>query len=129
DFAFIDGCHRFEEALADFLDLERCAASNAVIAIHDTIPLNAKTAARQRTTEFYTGDVWKVVPFLEACRPDLRVITMEVAPTGLTLITRVNGQAETPLDRVAEFAALDFDAFLQNTPVQSILTSDSEMPF
>jgi Methyltransferase domain len=88
EFAFIDGEHLFEEALADFAAIERHAAPNALIAIHDTIPLNAETASRHRTTEFYSGDVWKLPLYLRLRRPDLHIVTLATAPTGLTLVFR-----------------------------------------
>jgi hypothetical protein len=88
EFAFIDGEHLFEEALADFTAIERHAAPHALIAIHDTVPLNAETASRHRTTEFYTGDVWKLPLYLRIRRPDLHIVTLATRPTGLTLITR-----------------------------------------
>ena len=86
DFAFIDGCHLFEQVLEDLWNLEGYAAPGGVIAIHDTIPLDAETSARTRTTEFYTGDVWKVLPFLQQYRPELETVTVTTAPTGLTLL-------------------------------------------
>jgi predicted O-methyltransferase YrrM len=151
DLALIDGFHLFEQALEDLCNLERHIAPGGVIAVHDTIPLDRVTSARTRTTEFYTGDVWKMVPYLRRYRPELEVITVTAAPTGLTLIHGLNpGYHPTRLlASTAEFAALEFDyfernreeflrtmpnhrsaiqAFCQNTPVQSIASSGVEMP-
>jgi hypothetical protein len=86
--AFVDGLHLFEAALEDFLALERHAGPETVIALHDTIPLDAETSARSRTTDFYTGDVWRMLPWLAENRPDLEVATVRTAPSGLTLIRR-----------------------------------------
>jgi hypothetical protein len=119
--------------------------------VHDTIPLDRVTSARTRTTEFYTGDVWKIVPHLRRNRPELEVITVTAAPTGLTLIRRLNpgNDATRLLASTAEFAALELDyfernreeflqtipnhrsavqAFCQNTPVQSTASSGVAMP-
>jgi Methyltransferase domain len=93
DLAFIDGSHLFEEVIADLLDLERYARPESVILMHDTIPLDEETSARTRTTEFYTGDVWKVVPFLRRYRPELDIVTVKTAPTGLTMIRGWNCDA------------------------------------
>lgn len=87
DFAFIDGDHRFATVLQDFIALEARMAPGGVIALHDTWPLNAHTASPVRRTGFYTGDGWKLVPCLRALRPDLRVMTVAAAPSGLTLVT------------------------------------------
>lgn len=92
DLAFIDGDHRFETVLDDFIAAERHAAPGAVMLVHDTLPLNALTAARERRTGFYTGDGWKIVPCLRALRPDLSIMTLPAAPTGLTVITRLDPQ-------------------------------------
>jgi hypothetical protein len=86
--AFIDGLHLFEQALRDFIHLERAAGPESVIMIHDCLPLNALTAARARTTAFYTGDVWKLVTCLVERRPDLRLAVVRTPPSGLALVTR-----------------------------------------
>ena len=151
DLALIDGFHLFEQALEDLSNLERYIAPGGVIAVHDTIPLDRETSARLRTTEFYTGDVWKIVPFLRRYRPELEMITVTAAPTGLTLIRGLNpGYDPTRLlASTAEFAALEFEyfernreeflrtmpnhrsaiqAFCQNTPVQSMASRGVAMP-
>ncbi|NCT96061.1 MAG: class I SAM-dependent methyltransferase [Comamonadaceae bacterium] len=87
DLAFIDGDHAFDAVLDDFIGAERLAAPGAVLLLHDTVPLTAATAGRERRTGFHTGDGWKIVPCLRALRPDLRVVTLSTAPTGLTVVT------------------------------------------
>lgn len=107
-FAFIDAHHRFEEVLADFLHVESIAANSAIVAIHDTVPLSARTAARERTTEFYTGDVWKILAYFALHRPGLDVITVRTAPTGLTLV-RCVGPCFAPAGH-PDIAGLSFQA-------------------
>jgi hypothetical protein len=87
NFAFIDGDHRFEAVLRDIAHLEPLMAPDGVIALHDTFPLNALTADPVRQTGFYSGDGWKAVLCLRAVRPDIQVLTIPTAPTGLTLLT------------------------------------------
>lgn len=149
DFALIDGLHLFEQAFADFLKLERYAGPGTVIALHDTIPLDQETSARERTTEFYTGDVWKTVAYLRQNRPDLRMITVRTAPTGLTLIRNLDpewaqregaGREPAPLDwdyyvrHHAEFLGLApndrevVESFCQKTAVQSTGSRGVEIP-
>lgn len=151
DLALIDGFHLFEQALEDLCNLERYISPAGVIAVHDTIPLDRVTSARMRTTEFYSGDVWKMIPYLRRYRPELEVITVTAAPTGLTLIRGLNPAYDPARLRAstAGFAALEFDyfernrgeflrtmpnhrsaiqAFCQNTPVQSIASSGDAMP-
>jgi len=99
DLAFIDGDHRFETVLDDFIAIERHAAPGTVVLLHDTLPLTAATAARERRTGFYTGDGWKIVPCLRSLRPDLQIITIPTAPTGLTVITGLDPQNTVLPDR------------------------------
>lgn len=93
DLAFVDGDHRFESVLEDFIALERHAAPGAVVVLHDTLPLTESTADSMRSTGFYSGDTWKMVPCLRALRPDLHMITLPAAPTGLTVIAGLDPQS------------------------------------
>jgi hypothetical protein len=88
--AFVDGLHHFEQAIDDIFNLEHDAGPDSVIAVHDTVPLDERTSMRERSTLFYTGDVWKVIPFLKRCRPDLEFVTVRTGPSGLTLIRRLD---------------------------------------
>ncbi len=90
DLAFIDGDHHFEAVLDDFMAAERHAAPGAVLLLHDTVPLTTATATREHRTGFYTGDAWKTVPCLRSLRPDLHIVTLPTAPTGLTVVTGLN---------------------------------------
>ena len=85
--AFIDGLHLFEQVLRDFANLEKHSDDRTVILLHDCIPFNAETATRERTTDFYSGDVWKAPLALRRHRPDLEMVTVRTAPTGLCLVT------------------------------------------
>ncbi|MBN9661660.1 MAG: class I SAM-dependent methyltransferase [Acidobacteria bacterium] len=96
DLAFIDGLHLFEQVMRDIHGLERHAGPDTILAVHDTIPLNAETSERVRRTEFHTGDVWKAVACLHAHRPELRMLTLTAAPTGLTLIRGFGASPLTP---------------------------------
>jgi hypothetical protein len=87
DLAFIDGLHLFEAVLRDFMDLEVFATLRTLVVVHDCLPRDAVTSARRRSTRFWTGDVWKLVPALREARPDLRITLEEVAPSGLCLIS------------------------------------------
>jgi hypothetical protein len=118
DMCFIDGMHNFEFALRDFSGAERLATASSTILVHDTFPLNRVTADRDRTTTFWSGDIWRMVLALKKYRPDLRVHTIATAPTGLTVIrgldpkSRVLGEQLETI--VAEFLALDYSAIEGN---------------
>ena len=112
DLAFIDGLHLFEQALRDFINVERHAAPHAVVALHDTLPLSPDAAAREQVPGLWCGDTWRILPCLEARRPDLFVTTIPTAPSGLTVVTGLDPSSrvlETHFDAiVAEFLALPY---------------------
>jgi len=86
DLAFIDGMHHFEFALRDFMNLERSSNSGTTILVHDCLPIDEVTAARERSTNVWSGDVWRLIVLLRQWRPDLEVAVVDSAPTGLGLI-------------------------------------------
>jgi len=83
---FIDGSHLFEQALRDFMHLERYCGPKSVILFHDTVPLDEVTQRRTPETHFSTGDVWKTILCLKHYRPELDVFTIATPPTGLTVV-------------------------------------------
>jgi hypothetical protein len=114
--AFIDGLHLFEQVLRDFVNLEKHSDGRTVILLHDCIPFNEETASRERTTEFYCGDVWKAPLALRRLRPKLKMVTVRTAPTGLCLVTGLNNgdrQLEDAFPEIErEYRDLDFDYYL-----------------
>lgn len=84
---FVDGLHLYEQSLRDFINLEKYCGTHSVILLHDTVPLDEPTQSRTRTTDFWTGDVWKTVLCLKHYRPDLDVFTIATPWTGLTVAT------------------------------------------
>ena len=99
---FIDGLHLFEQALSDFIYLERCCGQRSVILFHDTVPLDQSTQSRIRETQFHTGDVWKTILCLKHYRPDLDIFTIATRPTGLTVVTGLNPTSRVLIDKYAE---------------------------
>ena len=96
DFAFIDGLHAFEFALRDFRNLERFCGSDSTIVMHDCYPKDDEAALREDSKAFQRG-VWKLILCLKEYRPDLRVVVVEVPPTGLGIVTHLD-----PASRVLE---------------------------
>ncbi len=120
DLAFIDGMHRFENALSDFANAESWAHPAATIVLHDCVPLTARTASRERRSSFWVGDTWKVVLALTTHRPDLRVRTLLTAPSGLVIVRRLTPNSTLLRERfdaiVAEFAELEWTALPGQVP-------------
>jgi predicted O-methyltransferase YrrM len=97
DLALIDGLHQFEFALRDFMNLERLCHAHSVILVHDCYPLDERSASRERRTQFWSGDVWRMLVQLVKYRPDLSIHTLATSPTGLGLILNPD-----PASRVLE---------------------------
>jgi hypothetical protein len=115
ELAFIDGLHLFEQVLRDFVNLEKYSTAETVIILHDCLPLNQVTATRERTTDFYCGDVWKATLALRRHRPDLEMVVIPTAPTGLCLVRGLDSgssfEAKLP-ELESEFRDRDFDYYL-----------------
>jgi hypothetical protein len=116
ELAFIDGLHLFEQVLRDFAHLETYSAAGSVFLLHDCLPLDEVTASRERTTDFYCGDVWKAALALRRRRPELEMVTVRTAPTGLCLVRgldKSNRGFEEELPEIeASYRDLDFDYYL-----------------
>lgn len=80
DLAFIDGMHLFEYALRDFMNIEQHAHPAAVIVFDNIFPNHPLQAARERQTNVWTGDVWKIAACLRKYRPDLLLLQLSSAP-------------------------------------------------
>jgi len=126
--AFIDGLHLFEQAFQDFIHLEQFAGPRSIIMIHDCLPLDRVTSDRTRTTDFYSGDVWKLARCLKEQRPDLRIATVRARPTGLCLVGGLNRHSDVLARRrdelISHYKALSFDDY-KNAPSRMPDTIDN----
>jgi hypothetical protein len=102
DMAFIDGMHWFEYALRDFRNIERACGRDSVVFVHDCVPADEAQTARERSTQLWAGDVWKLVVALERYRPDLKITTIAVGPTGLGMITGLDPENSVLFDAYDE---------------------------
>jgi len=90
DMAFIDGLHLFEQALRDFINVEKRAAADGLIALHDCIPFDDVAAGRDYHAPYWVGDVWKCLAILMDHRPDLNIAIVGAPPSGLVLIRKLD---------------------------------------
>ena len=115
DFAFIDGLHTFEQALKDFINVEKLTHKNSVLVFHDILPFDAKAAQQNRETMIWMGDVWKIFPCLSTYRSDLSLAIIPTAPSGLLIVTNLNSSssnlARNLNDHINEFDCLNFNDF------------------
>jgi Methyltransferase domain len=102
DLAFIDGMHLSEFALRDFINIEPFMADTGVIVLDDVLPRNGLEAARDRKTEPWTGDVYKVVEILRRRRPDLVVLLINTDPTGTAVVVGLDRASTILRDAYAE---------------------------
>jgi hypothetical protein len=120
DLAFIDGMHHFEFALRDFANVERLCTPQSTILIHDTYPLDRATAERERLRTFWSGDVWRLVALLKKYRPELAIHTIAAAPTGLTMVRKLDPRSRLIFERhdelCREFLALDYSFIEHDMP-------------
>ncbi|HLZ76887.1 class I SAM-dependent methyltransferase [Phenylobacterium sp.] len=118
DVAFLDGMHRFEYLLRDFMNTERVCDRNGVILMDDCLPVNLEMTERLHRPEqrqdkalagWWTGDVWKVVTILREYRPDLRITPVDVVPTGSIVVSNLDPSstrlADAYFEIVDRFAA------------------------
>lgn len=130
DLAFIDGVHLFEFALRDFMNIERFSNSNSVVVIRDVCPFNAETSSREQSTEFWTGDMWKLVACLKKYRPELKISVLDVAPAGLAFVSNLNSASDVlsknHFNIVREYIPqtyADYQEHKKTTPVTNDLNS------
>jgi hypothetical protein len=123
DLAFIDGLHLFEYSLRDFIHAERYSRPGGVIVFDDVLPRSSDEAARERHTDFWTGDVYKMAMVLRRYRPELTVLTVDTVPTGLLLVLGLDPASSVLTGKYDEILAEYRTADPQRVPA-AILARD-----
>src|SRR5258708_25152943 len=112
DLAFIDGMHHFDFALRDFMNVERCCSPDSTIVLDDCFPRDRLTAQRERNSDFWSGDVWKLIVLLKKYRPDLSLHVVAAPPTGVCIVRQLDPGspflAGNPQRLSTELMALDY---------------------
>jgi hypothetical protein len=118
--AFLDGMHRFEYVLRDFLNVERYSSSASLIVVDDIFPSRAIQAKRVRESRVWTGDVWKLLDCLATCRADLILIPVNTFPAGSLLVARLD-PANRVLTEQYNYIVSEFLKGDRDDPPRSIL--------
>lgn len=92
DFGFIDGSHLMEDALRDFIYMERHSRPTTVIVFDDVLPYSQDIAWREQPPGDWTGDVFKIMAVLSEHRPDLTLRLVDVIPTGALVVTGLDNR-------------------------------------
>jgi hypothetical protein len=90
DLAFIDGSHLFEDALRDFIYVQRHSGPDTIVVFDDVLPYSQDIAWRVQPPGDWTGDVFKIPAVLAEYQPDLDLRLVDVAPTGALVVTGLN---------------------------------------
>ncbi|MHB2208475.1 hypothetical protein [Methylobacterium sp. CM6257] len=129
DISFLDGMHRAEYLLQDFINTERASRPRSVIFMHDCLPSNHRMALRTHEVgredegiwqHAWTGDVWKIIPVLKNFRPDLEVFVLDCAPTGLVGITNLDPGSDTLSKNLQEITGLMRDLDLESYTIDRL---------
>jgi hypothetical protein len=128
DLAFIDGLHLFEFALRDFMNVEGLSAATTVIVLDDMLPRNVTEAARDRTTQDWTGDVYKLVGVLRQYRPDLIAIPVDTQPTGMLVVLAPDHTSTVLRDHYDEIVAANLLPDPQAVPTSVLERLDAVAP-
>ncbi len=115
DMAFLDGMHWYEYLLRDFYNTEKYCNKDSVIFLHDCLPPDTFTARREQhdktlhplsifpNDDLWAGDVWKTSAILKKYRPDLKMYTTAVDPTGLVMVTNLDPTSTLLFDEYDRF--------------------------
>jgi len=87
DLSFVDGLHEFQQAYRDIINTALNSKDDAVILVHDVLPVDQKSASPERKTRHWPGDVYKAIAFIKDNIPSLRITLIYAYPTGLAFIT------------------------------------------
>jgi hypothetical protein len=76
DVIFVDGDHRWPQAVRDVLESLEILNPGGVILMHDCMALEEKHATGEHTTGLWNGTVWYGFSMLRMTRPDLEMWTI-----------------------------------------------------
>jgi hypothetical protein len=72
------------------------------------------------TWDFWTGDIWKIIPTLKKYRPDLTVLMFDCPPTGLLLLANLNAYSTALQDNYDQIVAEHRNLLLDSKTLREI---------
>lgn len=87
DFGLIDGSHLMEDALRDFIYIERHSRPTSVVVFDGVLPYSQDVAWRAPCPGYWVGDMFKLMAVLAAHRSDLTQHLVDVSPAGALVVT------------------------------------------
>lgn len=130
DMAFLDGMHRCEYLLRDFINTERHCKRNSIVALHDCVPVESAITSRfdrpkatlvPHRAGWWLGDVWRTCLLLKRFRPDLSVTVLDCVPTGLVLVTNLDPESQVLMEGYDGFVRQMLDWDLDKIGVHALL--------
>lgn len=122
DIAFLDGLHKFEFLLRDFINTERYCHNRSIILLHDCLPFNLEITSRVYRGGAWTGDVCRILPILKKYRPDLRIRFLDCPPTGLVACTNLDPRSNVLSERYHEIVDEAFESNLTEPAIWDFRT-------
>ncbi|MBK1650590.1 hypothetical protein CKO36_19050 [Rhabdochromatium marinum] len=87
DLVLLAGLPLAEARLSELLQLEAHADARTLVVIPGIFPTAPERATRRRTGRDWQGDLWKLPAVLPRLRPALRLLALDVPPTGVLLVS------------------------------------------
>jgi hypothetical protein len=107
DLGLIDGSHLMEDALRDFIYIERHSRPTTVVMFGGVLPYSQDNAWRHQPPGDgnWTGDVFKLMTVLVSHRPDLNQHLVDVSPAGALVVTGLDSRNVVLEKRYDDIAA------------------------
>lgn len=89
DLSFVDGLHTFDQTFRDIVNVGKYCHDTSIILVHDVAPVHEVVARRERVTNFWTGDVWKIGWMIKELLPKTEIWTIPTYPSGLMVLKNI----------------------------------------
>jgi len=116
DLSFVDGLHTFDQTFRDIVNVGKACHARSIILVHDVAPIHELVARRDRVTNFWTGDVWKIGWMIKQLLPHTEIWTIPTYPSGLMVLKNIAAEDQCHKVDAGEWAALEKDVMARPFP-------------